>query len=1096
MSVRDTIGPVPGELWKTLVSSLGQHVGSETDRCDDVITEIRRWDFSGHSDSELRIALERVKADLPDEGPEGRLPEVFAIVNEAVSRRLGAWRLFDTEFDCGDMAVFRDLANRILDDPTYRERRDAHTGQDFPDCDVFHEGIGALLTELGIGGEDGTILKTMVYVVEKGALAYQPEIMLPAEFYRSVESRDTDGSLRFRATDQQLVGALFLYKGRIVEMQSGEGKTVAAAFPAVLHAMSGRSVHVMTANDYLALRDAEWLAPVYESLGFTVFTVLDHMIDEERRTAYQGDVVYGTVREFGFDFLRDKLKYEKEEQVQGRRQVAIVDEADHAMVDDARTPLIISGKGASAFSGLHRIRGAVRDLVNLQSHEVAALEADALDAHGNDSQLHRLLATLLLAAPDCAELTSRLSRQPGLIRRLRSIVNGEELEDSRRSLTERLYYEFDESLQAVSLTARGQEYLGGRLGHLFETGDQGDRSDGLDAIASLSAAGRRRETDRRARIRHRRHRALNHVYQMLTAHVLMARDADYAVVDDAVIPIDDATGRLRPDSRYQHGLHPALEAKEGVSVQPEGETLAEITVRGYLKHYESLSGMTGTAAAARDELRCTYGLDVAVVPPSNRSIRADLPPRVYGSRSEKLLAALDDIKLCRRVGRPVLVAARTVEQSEELSALLDEQGIEHRTLNAVTTLDEPRVVREAGMARSVTIATNTAGRGTDIVLQPGLDGLVIDGYRRLVRDLLDEGRVVVLECPTSEDAGRMASALNDGPLPPGAPLTRTGDGRGIEAVPDQGPGRTTDRVHLKFGLGLHVIGTEINESVRSDLQLKGRSGRQGSSGSSQFLLSAEDELLRLNGTRLGRRSGVAADASGLTYVGGDAAVRHLERVQGMAERDVEMQRGVQSQFAQVLESHTLAYFGLREEVMAADSIHAECTRFAEDGARRLVDEFLPLAGMGKYDTAFDRLAENAWLDYRIDCSPLRGEGLGVMAARIGELLIDRLDYVRSIRGQDTSSRLEKLLYLQTADELWKSYLSRAEEMMSTARLCGHGLKGALADYVFRADEEFTLYRREVADMFLCSLLAFPLEAHAEEDGLEVPEDNELAAILV
>ena len=1096
MNVRDSIGPVPAELWKKIVSYLGHRVESEAERCDDVIGEIRRWDFSTHSDRELRTALERIKADAPKERPEARLPEVFAIVNEAVSRRLGAWRLFDPEFDCGDMAVFRDLANRILDDPTYRARRDGHAGEHFPDSDVFDEGVEVVLSELGIDGPDRAIVKTMVYVVEKGALAYQPEIMLPAEFYRSVESRDTDGSLHFRATDQQLLGALLLYKGRIVEMQSGEGKTVAAAFPAVLHAMSGRAMHVMTANDYLALRDAEWLAPVYESLGFTVFTVLDHMIDEERRTAYQGDIVYGTVREFGFDFLRDNLRYEKEEQVQGRRQVAIVDEADHALIDDSRTPLIISGKGVSAFSGLYRIRDAVRDLVNLQSQEVAALEASALDAHGNDSHLHRLLATLVLAAPDCAVLTSRLSRQPGLIRRLRSIINGEELEDSRRSLTERLYYEFDDSLQAVSLTARGQEYLEGRLGHIFEARGQEDRSDGLDIIGGLSAASRRRKTDRHSRTRHRRHRHLNHVYQMLTAHVLMARDADYAVVDDAVIPIDDATGRLRPDSRYQHGLHAALEAKEGIEVQPEGETLAEITVRGYLKHYDSLSGMTGTATAARDELRGAYGLDVAVVPPSSRSIRADLPPRVYSSRSEKLMAAVDDIQLCRRVGRSVLVAARTVEQSEELSALLDEHGIEHRTLNAVTTFDEPRVVREAGMARAVTIATNTAGRGTDIVLQAGLDALVIDGYLRLVRDLLKEGRVVVLECPTSEDAGRMASALNDGPLPPGARLTRTGNGWGIEAVPDKRPGRTPDRVHLKFGLGLHVIGTEVNESVRSDLQLRGRSGRQGSSGSSQFLLSAEDELLRMNGTRLGRRSGVAADASGVTYVGGDAAVRHLERVQGMAERDVETQRGVQSQFAQVLESHTLAYFGLREEVMAAESIQGDCTRFAEDRARRLVDEFLPLAGMDKYDTAFDRLAEEAWLDYRIDCSPLRGEGLGVLAARIGELLIDRLENVRSVLGLDTSSRLEKLLYLQTADELWKSYLSRAEEMMSTARLCGHGLKGALSDYVFRADEEFTLYRREVADVFLRSLLDFPLEVYAEEDGQQIPEENELAAILV
>ena len=1093
----NSVKAISAEVAAALGSTLGWRSPSEAGRYAGVIAEIRRWDFSSHSDRELRRALDRIRGEVPQSRAEGRLPEVFAVVDETVSRRLGAWRLFEPDFDCGDMGVYRDVADRILDDAVYRDRRGDYRAGDFLESNAFGRMVERLLADMGLDSKERTIVRTLVYVSEKRASVYQPEIVLDAEFYRAVDAKDTDHTLRFRATDQQLLGGLLLYKGTVVDMKSGEGKTVAAVFPAVLHALCGRSVHVMTANDYLALRDAEWLAPVYESLGYTVYALLDHMIDDERRTAYQGDVVYGTVREFGFDFLRDNLKYAREERVQGRREVAIVDEADHALIDQARTPLIISGKGPSAPGGLRRIERAVRDLVGLQSAAVQDLEAGVLGAHDDEGMLRRRLATLLLAEPDSPVLSERLSRRPGLIRRLRSVIAEEDLEDSRRALTDGLYYELDQSLHAVSLTRRGQTYLEGRLGgSLFEAGGRQAHSDARRVDARSPVGAGRLEQERRARSEHRRHRAMNHVYQMLRAHVLMARDVDYAVVEEAVVPIDEATGRLRPDSRYQHGLHQALETKEGVPVHPEGEVLAEITVQGYLRQYGSLSGMTGTALAARDELRRTYGLDAAAVPPSNRSARADLGPRVYRSRREKLCAAVDEIKLCRRVGRPVLVAAKTVGQSEELSALLRTHGIDHRLLNAVTTFDESRVVREAGMLGSVTIATNMAGRGTDVVLQHGLDSLVIDGYCGLIREHLAEGRKVLLECHTPADAERLRAALGDAALPPGVRIAQSRGGLEVEAAPAPRSIHEAERVRLRFGLGLHVIGTEINESVRSDLQLRGRSGRQGSAGSSEFFLSVEDEMLRLNETGFGRESQGDVDASGRPYVGGDAAVRRLERVQGMVERDLEAQRGASGQFVRVLESHTLAYFRLRGRVMASDSIHDDCVGFARDRAVRLVEERLPWARvMEEYHSSFETLAEDVRLDYGIDCGPLRGASLATLSAGIGEMLVDRLDMARSVLGTDVYYRLEKLLYLQTADELWRSHISRAEEAMSAARLCGLGLKGALADYALQADGEFALFRQEVADALLRRLLDFPIEATMEDDGQDHAETKELAEIL-
>ena len=473
----------------------------------------------------------------------------------------------------------------------------------------------------------------------ESASRYFADIDLPAEFYGAIEASSLAETLRFEPTDEQIAAGQLMLDRTVVEMDAGEGKTVAAAFPAIVQALSERKVHVITANDYLALRDAELLAPAYEFLGLTVGTVLGHMGDAERRSAYRNDIVYGTLREIGFDYLRDNLRHSRIDMVQGGLEVAIVDEADHALVDDGRTPLIISGKPSGSMRSVFRVKLAVEGLIEEQKRIVASL-VDGLSDTESTPSIERY-AKLFLADPRNAAIVAAAARDARLLGRVRDLIDTHSEDGIENKLTDGLLYTADPRRDLVALTSRGGAHIERRLGPVFDAADLHAELAGVESNRSVPLAERRRRQEAVSLRIARQYGIANQVHQMLKAYLLLTRDEDYIVADGRVVLIDDLTGRRKSDSKYQYGLQAALEAKEGVRVRPDPRALAYLTVEGLVRQYDQLSGMTGTALEARETFRRSYGLDVARVEPASPSRRVDRPPSVHATRGEKLDAIVE-----------------------------------------------------------------------------------------------------------------------------------------------------------------------------------------------------------------------------------------------------------------------------------------------------------------------------------------------------------------------------------------------------------------------------------------------------------------------
>jgi len=732
-------------------------------RDPEAIARIKARPFAGHSDGELAQAL----TEMRRQASRGAPVETFGLVDEAIRRRLGTWRLFDPEFEHQAVAPYREMARRAVE-------------------------AGSSLDGMGPSGGERRIVETMASVSERLRRQEPCDIALPAAFYEAVERSPMADALVFAATGEQVLAGLHMWRGSVVEMSAGEGKTIAAVFPAVLHVVEGRRVHVVTANDYLALRDAERLAPVYESLGLTVRAVLQHMNDEERRGAYGADVVYGTVRELGFDFLRDNMRHSDRERVQRRLDVAIVDEADQVLIDESPTPLIISGGRPASRRSVHTANSVVREMAVLQERVTGGLARAARVLPAGDEK-RRVLAALFLADPEGDNVTLLVAGDPGIARRLRSdAADAIEFDDGSVHI-ERLYYRFDPEKASVIPTERGYRFVESRLGPTFDTSELEAARDRVRVDSGPDVAGRRR-AEQRLDLRIARRRALvNQVHQAMRAHLLLHRGVDYVVAEGQVVLVDQLTGRRRPDTTYRNGLHTALEVKEGLPVNPERQTMAQISIQGFLCQYSCLSGMTGTALSSRDELRRLYGLDVERIPSTLPSRRVDMQPLVYGTASEKLEAIVDEVESSVLAGRPVLVGTQTVEQAEGVSSALKDRGIPHRTLNAANSADEDAIVKAAGRAGTVTVATNMAGRGTDIVPDPGA-GLHVIGTQisptRRVDDQL-RGRA-----GRQGQAGttRFMVSLDDRPLGGrtlGADLARRGPAGGRTS--DLGPLPVDDR---------------------------------------------------------------------------------------------------------------------------------------------------------------------------------------------------------------------------------------------------------------------------------------------------------------
>ena len=1060
------MNPAPGLLQRRLPGNARRRGNSPEERLVQRIRAARREQrLANRSDAELRTIFSHLGSRVAPGDvsiPDGALPAetlalAFAVIDETIRRRLGCWRIFDRPPEPDEAP---DLASA---------RR--------------------TLAAAGRGRYPGG------------------DLLLPAPFYQAVRRRrdGANGALRFRPTDQQLLAGRQLWDGRIVELPAGEGKTVAAAYPAALHGLLGRTVHIVTANDYLAARDCARLAPVYQALGLTVGMVLDHMAGPERRAAYGQRIVYGTLREFAFDFLRDQLAASPHEQIQGPPDTAIIDEADQTLLDEAVTPLVIAGEPILTRRTIARANRAVRELAAAQAQVAAECRAKLAQSPGAESESKTksesavLLARALLAQPDNAETRRLAASRPRLRRRAQALLDTDGSGRPHPRATEGLYCAIDPEQRSFALLPPGVAFLEARLGDFYNTTPDAAAGPGPGA-----GPGARRMAQRL--------NLVNQVHQLLRAHLLLRRDVDYIVdaAADRVVLVDRDTGRPRPDSRYQDGLQPAVEAREGVTVHPDCRSRAEISVPGFVRRYRRLAGLTGTAWPARAEFRRLYGLAVAVVPPARPSLRRDLPTRIYARRQDRLDAIVDEVRHCRRSGRPALVAARTVAQSAVISRRLTAAGIPHRLLNAAAGPEEADIVRAAGKPGAVTVATNMAGRGTDIILPPGLDCRIVAGFVDLLQDRLQTGNpTVAVRASTPAEADLLAGALAalphlDTARRPGRSRHLTVRLRGMAGPPPPAA------PPLEFGLGLYVISAEFNESPRVALQLQGRSGRQGGFGATRSLLAQSDP--QLPEIQYGPPG---ADPAGRVCWQGPHLERQLRRRQEAASQDTAAARALLLEYAAVLDAHAANYYRARQETLTATPYRLEqyAAAAAREAAAGLVAQRFPGPSADNYAGRFAALSADLQARYGVNCAPAWGlsldnldgnspdgnspdennpDGNGPDADTLGgalaNLLRQRLAERRERLGTERFAELARLLLLSAGDELWENHRAGLRAMAAVSRMSGCGPKTAVAEYVIDAAAAWRQFRADAAALFLSRLCLFPMAGLAA-----VAEDTAVAA---
>ncbi|MFM4809037.1 preprotein translocase subunit SecA [Aeromonas sp. DNRA1] len=752
------------------------------------------------------------------------------------------------------------------------------------------------------------------------------EQLLPEAFATVREaSRRVFGMRHF---DVQLIGGMVLNSNRIAEMKTGEGKTLTATLPAYLNALSGRGVHVVTVNDYLAKRDAEANRPLFAFLGMTVDCNVPGMDASQKRDAYAADITYGTNNEFGFDYLRDNMAFSPEQRVQRPLNYALVDEVDSVLIDEARTPLIISGP-----------------------------------------------------AEDSSELYIRVNK-------LIPLLVKQDKEDSEE-YTGDGHYTVDEKNRQALLTENGQifvEELLKKEGLLAE-------DDSLFSATNISL--------------------LHHVNAGLRAHTLFERNVDYIVQKDEIVIVDEHTGRTMPGRRWSDGLHQAVEAKEGVKIQNENQTLASITFQNYFRLYDKLAGMTGTADTEAFEFQQIYGLDTVVIPTNKPMVRKDMGDLVYLTANEKYAAIIEDIRGCVERGQPVLVGTVSIENSELLSGILTKENIPHKVLNAKFHAMEAEIVAQAGQTGAVTIATNMAGRGTDIVLGGNW-----------------QAEIAQLENPTEAQIAELKAAW-----------------------------QVRHDAVLAAG-GLHIIGTERHESRRIDNQLRGRSGRQGDPGSSRFYLSMEDTLMRIFASdrvtgmmkKLGMEEGEAIEHPWVTK-----AIENAQRkVEG---RNFDIRKSL-LEFDDVANDQRKVVYEQRNELLDTSDISETIHVIRDDVYGAIIDEYIPPQSL---EEMWDVPGLEARLksDFALDL-PLQqwlAEDDKLYEEKLRERILDEATklyaHKEELVGKEVLRNFEKAVMLQTLDGLWKEHLAAMDHLRQGIHLRGYAQKNPKQEYKRESFDLFT-----------------------------------------
>jgi preprotein translocase subunit SecA len=769
--------------------------------------------------------------------------------------------------------------------------------------------INALEPEFVALSDDGLKAKTAELQQRVQTGGESLDSVLPEAFANCREAAKR--ALGLRAFDVQLMGGIFLHQGNIAEMRTGEGKTLVATFPAYLNALTGRGVHVVTVNDYLARRDAEWMSKVYSALGLTTGVVVPYQPDAEKKAAYRADITYATNNELGFDYLRDNMKSSLEDMAQRGHAFAIVDEVDSILIDEARTPLIISGPSDDRSDLYIQVNGLIPNLA----------------------------------------------------------------ED---------HYKLDEKQRSATFTEEGNEAIEQMLS------DAGILPSGQSLYDPESTT------------------IVHHINQALRAHKLFLRDRDYIVRDGGVMLIDEFTGRMMKGRRLSDGLHQAIEAKEGVKIEPENVTLASVTFQNYFRLYDTLCGMTGTAETEADEFFEIYKLGVVVVPTNRTVQRKDDHDQVYRTAREKYQGIVDAIKLAHAKGQPLLVGTTSIEKSEDLSKLLKSEGIVHNVLNARQHEQEAQIVADAGKFGAVTIATNMAGRGTDIQLGGNVEMKVMQAIAADPSLHPDDVRAKV----EAEHAEEKARVLEAG--------------------------------------GLFVLATERHESRRIDNQLRGRSGRQGDPGRSAFFLSLDDDLMRIFGserldsmlTKLGMKEGEAIIHPWVN--------KSLERAQAKVEgRNFDMRKQL-LKFDDVMNDQRKAIFGQRTEVMQAEDLSSIIQDMRHQVAEDLVDAHMPpktYADQWDAPTLKAEVLEKMGLDLPItEWAAEEGVDHAVMQERIiaasDGLMAQKLETF----GPEAMRNIEKQLLLQTIDAKWRDHLLRLEHLRSVVGFRGYAQRDPLNEY--------------------------------------------------
>jgi len=768
------------------------------------------------------------------------------------------------------------------------------------------------------------------------------EDILPEAF--AVVREAAKRTLGQRHFDVQLIGGMVLHYGNIAEMKTGEGKTLVATLPVYLNALAGEGVHVVTVNDYLAKRDAEWMGQIYRFLGLSVGCIVHGLTDDERKTAYAADVTYGTNNEFGFDYLRDNMKYSIATMSQRGHSYAIVDEVDSILVDEARTPLIISGPTDDLTAMYVAVDAVIPELI----------------------------------APQKIKTGKKTKERDGR-------VVDEVVQDKGD-------YEVDEKTRNVTLTEAGNEHMVQLLRNagLLETGDLYD-------IENISI--------------------VHHVNQALKAHKVFQKDRDYIVKGDKVIIIDEFTGRMMEGRRYSEGLHQALEAKEKVEVQPENVTLASITFQNYFRLYDKLAGMTGTAMTEAAEFMDIYKLDVMEVPTNLPVCRLDADDEVYRTADEKNEAIIKLVESCRKKGQPVLVGTTSIEKSEHLSDLLKKRKIQHNVLNARYHEQEAQIVAQAGAPGTVTIATNMAGRGTDIQLGGNAD----------MRIKVELGGIVD-EAELARRADEIRSEIR------------------------------VDKEKVIAAGGLYIVGTERHESRRIDNQLRGRAGRQGDPGASKFFLSLQDDLMRIFGTermdsvlaRLGLEKG---EAIAHPWVN-----KALEKAQQKVEaRNFEMRKNI-LKYDNVLNDQRKVIFEQRREIMSADDVSDQIAEFRIEVVQDLVSGHIPEKAYAEQWDAIGLQGEISRIFGLelpvVDWTKEEGIADEEVRERIQNAVEKRAAERAANFGPEIMRYAEKTILLQTLDHDWREHIVQLDHLRQYVGLRGYGQRDPLNEY---KSEAFSLF---------------------------------------